>query len=52
MRKLTTEEMQNVSGGTMRCSTCGYETDSILMAGWHGGIFPWHFWGGGHWEIV
>lgn len=52
MRKLTTKEMQNINGGTTwKCSTCGYKTTSSLKAAYHGGIFSWHFFNGGHWIV-
>lgn len=50
MRKLSVEEMKAINGGaTMTCSTCGYVATNALLAGLHGGIYPWHFWNGGHW---
>lgn len=50
MRKLSVEEMKTINGGaTMTCSTCGYVATNALLAGLHGGIYPWHFWNGGHW---
>ena len=53
MRKLTEKEAKQINGGTTyTCSTCGYQTTSTLKAGLHGGIYPWHFWNGGHWIVT
>ncbi len=54
MRKLTYEEMLSINGGeyTVKCSTCGYTTSDTLKIGLHGGLYPWHFWNGGHWIVL